>query len=296
MNKISRKQQEGWIWQFVAYLFALMIASYVYDALHTYESLMFKLLMSNLAATVVIFHFSYAFKNLNFYSIYWGLQPIVIGLLLLPEEEAGVNVMRQSIVILLVLVWGFRLIWNFLRRWESLEDENWRYENVREVSGKWFPLVAFLGLMLLPTVLVFLACLPLIDILSKPNLAFNLFDGIAIICCLGGIVLSFFADNQLRNFIKKRVDFSETLNTGLWKYSRHPNYFGEILFWVGIAIFGASAHGDIEWYHLLGTAGIILFIYFAVIPMQEKHFLDNKPAYANEIQKRSKLMLWKPKS
>lgn len=296
MNKSRNERWEGLIWQLVAYAFALMIAWYVYDAFNLYSiSLPLKLLICSIASTAVIFHFSYAFKNVSFYSIYWSIQPIVLTLFLLSQEQVGVDITRQTIVFLFILIWGFRLIWNFSQGWKGLEDEDWRYGKLRAVSGKWFPLVTFLGLMLFPTLLIFVACLPLIDALSKPSLAFGVFDGIAILLCLIGILLELFADNQLRDFRKNRENYTQVLNTGLWKYSRHPNYLGEVLFWFGIAIFGASAHGDIEWYHVMGTAGITSLIYFVSIPMQEKHFLEYKLNYNEEIKNRSKLMLWQPK-
>ena len=91
--------------------------------------------------------------------------------------------------------------------------------------------------MMFPTLMVYLGCVPLFDALMYKERAFDMFDGLAILFCGSAFFLQLVADNQLQHFVKNRKDNTQILNTGLWKYSRHPNYFGEILFWFGIATF-----------------------------------------------------------
>ena len=290
------EQLRGYIWQFVAYAFALMAVIYFYNEIDNEMALIWKLLISNVVATTVIFIFSYAFKNASFYDPYWSVQPIVIVTFLILEANDKGDMWRQLAVLLVVFAWGIRLTWNFLRSWTTIEHEDWRYVNFRETTGIWFPAVSYFGIMMFPTLLVYLGCLPLFDALIYAEIPFNIFDGLAILFCGSAFILQFVADNQLRNFVKNRTDRSQILNTGLWKYSRHPNYFGEILFWIGIAAFGASAHGDIEWYHATGAISIILLFNFISIPMQEKQLVKRKPHYVEEQKIRSKLFLWRPKT
>ena len=103
------------------------------------------------------------------------------------------------------------------------------------------------------------------------------------------------ADNQLFKFVKNRKDHSEIMNTGLWKYSRHPNYFGEICIWISLAVFSIGAVGDLEWYNSLGMIGMVLLFNFISIPIQEKQLVLRKPHYVNEQAIRSKIFPWKPK-
>ena len=292
---MSEARKIGYTWQAVAYAFALLISYYVYGFLDYSLSLVLQVLILNAVSTVVIYCFSYAFDNASFYDPYWSIQPIITTLFLIIMANEEGDVIRQLMILAVVVAWGLRLTWNFLRGWKGISHQDWRYTKLNEASGKWFPLVSFFGIMLFPTLLVFLGCLPLFEALGEGQNDFNILDIIAFVICLSAFFIQYISDNQLRKFIKIREDNSQILNTGLWKYSRHPNYFGEILFWIGIAFFGISTVGDIEWYHVSGVVSMILLFNFISIPMQEKQLIENKPEYYEEIKKRSKLILWFPK-
>jgi len=296
MKQYNQNRTSSIVWQLVAYVFAIFLAIYCYDHLPTSMNMIWKVLISNVLATVVIFFFSYAFRNASMYDPYWSIQPIIIALFLIAHEQTGVDLTRQTVVVLVILIWGIRLTWNFLRGWQGIIHEDWRYVKLRDTFGKYFLLVSFFGIMLMPTILVFLGCLPLFDALMNGHQPFGFFDVIALIICMAGIIIEWIADQQLLYFRTHRNDTSEILNTGIWKYSRHPNYFGEILFWVGIAVFGASSHGDAELIHVLGMAAMILLFNFISIPMQEKRMIERKPDYLNEIKIRSKLIPLPPQS
>lgn len=291
---MTKEKITGIIWQFVAYTFALTIAIRAYGHFELTEIL--RLLLVNVVATSVVFFFSYAFENASFYIPYWSLQPVIIGTYFISQEQADINTIRQSVVFLIILIWSIRLMFNFFRRWNNLEDEDWRYTRVKEQSGQWFLLVSYFGIMMVPTFLVYAGCIPLFDILKNSSIPFGIWDTIGTIIGITGILVQWIADNQLFHFIKKRENRSEILNTGLWKYSRHPNYFGEICIWTSIAIFSVGAVGDLEWYNVLGVIGIILFFNFISIPMQEKQLVLHKPNYINEQDIRSKIIPWKTKS
>lgn len=290
---MTKEKKTGIVWQFVAYTFAILVAAKAYEHFEFDEVWM--LLIANVVATSVIYFFSYAFKNASFYDPYWSLQPIVIGVYLISQEQADVNITRQTIVFLIILVWGIRLTVNFLRGWPNIEHEDWRYIRLREQSGKYFPLVSYFGIMMFPTLLVYAGCIPLFDILQRSSLPFGIWDIIGTIIGITGICFQWIADNQLFKFVKNRKDHSEIMNMGLWKYSRHPNYFGEICIWTSLAIFSIGAVGDLEWYNALGMIGMILLFNFISIPMQEKQLVKRKPHYTQEQAIRSKIFPWIPK-
>ncbi len=236
MNDYNLNRNGSIVWQLVAYAFAILIAIYTYEHLPVKMDLALKILLSDIAATVIIFFFSYAFRNASIYDPYWSVQPIVIAIFLIIKEQAGVDVVRQLMVIGLILVWGLRLTWNFVRGWEGIIHEDWRYVQLRNISGFWFPLVSFFGIMLMPTLLVYLGCLPLFDALRNGHVPFGIFDVLAFLIAAAGIAFQWIADEQLLEFRMKRKRPHRILNTGLWKYSRHPNYF-----W-GDFILGRNGH------------------------------------------------------
>ena len=82
----------------------------------------------------------------------------------------------------------------------------------------------------------------------------------------------------MKKFVKVRNDRSEVLKRGLWKYSRHPNYLGEILIWFGVAFVLIIARFN-YWYFLAGALVNLLMFLFISIPMEENHFKEYKPDY-----------------
>ena len=110
-----------------------------------------------------------------------------------------------------------------------------------------------------------------------------------------GIAFEFFADNQLRDWVLHRKQPGQTMTEGLWGWSRHPNYFGELSFWAGIWLFGVAAVGFEPWWLVSGVAALGLMFHFISIPMIEKRMLDRRSDY-EQIQRRiSRLIPWFPK-
>ena len=108
---------------------------------------------------------------------------------------------------------------------------------------------------------------------------------------LVAILIETVADEQLRAFAKTKKP-GELIQTGLWRYSRHPNYFGELLFWWGIFLFGyAASPADWTW-TIVGTACITLMFFFISVPMMEKRQLARKPHFADVIKSTSMLIPW----
>lgn len=292
---MSETRKIGNIWQVIAYGFALLISYYAYGFFNEDLDIVWQVLILNFISTLVIFCFSYAFENTRFYNPYWSIQPIITTLFLIIMANDKGDTIRQLMILVVVLIWCVSMTWNFFRGKEGLLHQDWRYAKLQETFGFWFPVVSFFGVMLFPTLVIFLGCFPLFDALGDSQNAFNALDIIAFVICLAAFFVQYISDNQLRNFIKNSTDNNQILNTGLWKYSRHPNHFGEILFWTGIAFFGVAAVGDIEWYHVSGVVSIILLFNYFSIPMHEERLIKRNPTYSEEIRKRSKIIPWKPK-
>ncbi len=239
--------------------------------------------IADLAATLVIFGYSYAYDNSSFYDPYWSVAPPLLALAWATHASAaGADSMRQVVVILLVALWALRLTWNWLRGWQGLQHEDWRYVDLRAKTGGAYWLVSFLGLHVFPTIVVLLGCLPLYAAVTAGGRPFGWLDVLAAAVTLGAVAIEATADEQLRAF-RRRPDAAErTLSTGLWAWSRHPNYFGETSFWWGLCLFGLAAHP--AWWTAAGAVAITLMFVFVSIPMIDQRMLARRPDYAARMQ------------
>jgi steroid 5-alpha reductase family enzyme len=236
-------------------------------------------LAADVAATVVIFAASFLFKNSSFYDPYWSVAPPAIALYFVLRPEAGpVDGLRVILVFLLVLAWAVRLTWNWARGWQGLGHEDWRYLRLKEQSGRAYWLVSFAGIHLMPTFWVFAGCLASYPALAAANRPFGLLDVIAAVVMAGSIWIEKRADDELRRFRAEGHGPQAILKTGLWAWSRHPNYFGEMGFWWGLWLFGVSANP--AWWTIIGPVSITLMFRFVSLPMVETRMLERRPDYA----------------
>jgi steroid 5-alpha reductase family enzyme len=251
--------------------------------------------LADFAATLVIFIISTIIKNTSLYDPYWNIVPLVIGFyfFIFPQGLKTDN-FRFIIVIILLFLWSIRLTYNWLRGWRGLKHEDWRYMQYRKKMGKKFWFMNLTGLQLMPTILVYLGSISLYPSVSLRKNPFGFLDIIALIITLGSILLETIADQQLYKFIKYRENSRQIISTGLWKYSRHPNYLGEILFWWGLYVFAIASDFSFFWTIIGPTSITILFITVS-IPLMESRNLKMKPEYAEYKKKVSRLILWFPK-
>jgi steroid 5-alpha reductase family enzyme len=218
------------------------------------------------AATLIVFLFSFVLNNSSVYDPYWSVKPFVIaaGYFFIFHIES-LNI-RQLLVISGVLLYALRLTSNFYRDWPGFSHEDWRYVNFRIKSGKAYWLVSFLAIHLFPT-----------------------WDIFAAIVLLGSVFYAFVADEQLRKFRNQPANKGKTITSGLWHYSRHPNYLGEIITWWGLAMFAIAA-GCQYWWTLAGPVTITLMFLFASMPLIEKRHLERRPDYRDYISKTPALL------
>ncbi len=277
-----------------AYAVAFLTASAVAQALAGSAPLKV-VALADVAATIAVFVFSRAFNNTSVYDPYWSLAPIPIaGYLALGPGAVNGLPPRALLILAVVTIYGVRLTWNWARGWTGLGHEDWRYADFRVQLPRTYWLMSFFGLHFFPTVMVLLGCLPLVGALVEPQRPFGALDVVAAVVALGAVAIEGVADNQLRAFRQHKRADGEICNVGLWRYSRHPNYFGEISFWVGLALFGLAA-GAPPWTGVGALAMIALFV-GASIPMAEKRSLKRRPHYAEHQRKVSMLVPWFPKS
>jgi steroid 5-alpha reductase family enzyme len=247
-------------------------------------------------ATVVIFGFSFAWDNSSFYDAYWSVIPIAIVLYWMTLADAAVPGLRLAALGVVVGVWGVRLTWNWARGWTGLDHEDWRYVGFRELAPGFYWPISFLGIHFFPTVIVFAGLAALYPAVVQGGRPFGLLDLVALAVGIAGIAFEWIADDQLRAFTTGPKRPGETLRTGLWRYSRHPNYLGEILVWWSFFLFGWAA--DPAWAKLgvlapLAMTGMFLLV---SIPLIEKRALERRTAYQRVIDETSMLIPLPPRT
>jgi steroid 5-alpha reductase family enzyme len=251
--------------------------------------------LADTAATVAVFVFSVAFDNTSVYDPYWSVAPLAIAPYLASRPEAASAPSgRQVLVIALVALWGLRLTYNWSIGYPGLGHEDWRYVDIRKKTGRAYWLASFFGLHYFPTVVVFLGCLPLVPALTSPR-PLGLLDAAAAAVTLTAIVIETVADEQLRAFRKRRKTGGEIMGSGLWAYSRHPNYFGEVLFWWGVLLLGLAADPGAFW-TVPGAVAVTALFFFASIPLLDRRSVERRPEYKEYMKRVSALVPWFPRS
>lgn len=249
---------------------------------------MLKFFVFDLTATVVTFIFSLALHNSSVYDPYWSLVPMVMSVWLFVAARAFSP--WQLLFLAAFNVWGFRLTANWVIVFTDFSYEDWRYRMFREQNGPfmWF-IINFFGIHLVPTLVVFAGMLPLFEIACNPLGALAL-PGIALILC--GVALEFFADRDMHAFLNdaQKTGVRTVCRRGLWKYSRHPNYLGEITVWCGVFLAMIPYAWD-KWYFVVGPAAMMLLFNVVSVPMMEKRQLSRRPEYADYRRETSRLLL-----
>ncbi|HYC53900.1 MAG TPA: DUF1295 domain-containing protein [Candidatus Binatia bacterium] len=276
----------------LAYVAAVVVAVIVGRAIAPAHPLVVAL-GADVAATLAIFAFSMAFDNSSFYDPYWSVAPLPIALYWgFGSTASQANGARQDIAIILLLFWGVRLTYNWYRGWHGLTHEDWRYLDMRERSGRAYPLSSLLGIHLFPTLIVFLGLLPVYAAMTyAPPLGW--LDWLGTAMSAAAIVIETTADQQLHRFRASARETGAILSTGLWKYSRHPNYFGEVLFWWGLALLGLGAGAPL-WWAAAGAAAITAMFVFVSVPLIDRR-MQRRPGYDEHSRRVSALVPWFPR-
>jgi steroid 5-alpha reductase family enzyme len=268
----------------VAYAVAGMIAVGTGILLRT-QSPIFVVGAADLAATIVIFIFSVIVQNSSMYDPYWSVAPVPIALywILQPGSNGFANP-RHVLIFVLVCLWALRLTGNWATQWRGLGHEDWRYRDIRQQSGRFYWPASFLGIHLLPTILVFGGCLALWPALRDRDAQLTWLDIVAALVTLTAIVIEATADLQMRRFRRTLAAKRGALPQGLWAASRHPNYFGEVMFWWGLYLFVPLTYPDFRLV-VIGPL-LILGLFLGVsIPLMERHLTAEHPTYV-EYQRR----------
>lgn len=255
---------------------------------------MLKFLLVNLVAVLIYMTvwFLVARKRhrLDTVDTAWGGGFVLMAWLIVLQHSAAATLT----IAILVTIWGGRLAWHLTGRSNKRGKEDPRY---LELSKKWknnFWLRAYLSIFLTQGLLIWIVGLPIEYAAGNTPYASYGYVVIGALVWVAGFVLEAIADHQLSAFIANPNNKGKVLDTGLWRYSRHPNYFGELTQWWGIGII--ALHASFGWIGLLGPATLgFLIIFVSGIPPIERRRADN-PAYQAYKKRTSPLIPLPPKS
>ena len=222
------------------------------------------LLIADIISTIVVFVFSIIFKNASVYDPYWSVQPLVI-ISAFAIGSSSVS-LSQILCIVVIFLWGIRLTANWAYTFHGMKHQDWRYTMLKDKTQKLYPLINFLGIHLFPTLVVYACVLPAVFMIvySTPFSAVSVLFFALSICA---VVLQGTADFQMHKF--RKTGQGGFIRCGVWKYSRHPNYLGEILMWWGIALAYVCVVPS-AWYLCAGALINTLMFMFISIPMADK--------------------------
>ena len=218
----------------------------------------------------VWFLISLLLKRNDIADIAWGLGFVAIVYFLFITQAPT---LQSVIVYMLTVIWGIRLAIHIGVRSKD-KPEDFRYKKWREEWGEYFVLRSYLQVYLLQGFFMWIISLPIIVVSMAQNQPISPFVLIGCIIWLIGFVFESIGDYQLMLFIKQRQNKSDVMQTGLWKYTRHPNYFGEVLVWWGIFIMVLPLEYGL-WAIISPITISFLLLYVSGIPMLEAKYKDN---------------------
>lgn len=231
-------------------------------------------------------------KNVSIVDLFWGFGFVLTCFIYFLNTE-GLEI-RKILLMTMVAIWGLRL--SGYLAWRNIgKGEDFRYQKFRKDYGEhryWW--VSFFQTFLLQGVLMWLVSAPLLGAQyynNEKGLGILDFAGVAI--WLIGLIFEAGGDCQLARFKADPANKGKVLNTGLWRYTRHPNYFGDSAVWTGYALICLAAGSYIP---VLGSVLMIaLIIKVSGVALLEKSLTSAKPGYKEYVETTSAFIPWFPK-
>lgn len=217
-------------------------------------------------------------QNVTHVDSMWSLFFVIAGFVY--AIQADVFNHRTLIVLILIVLWAVRLcVYLTWRNWGPHEDH--RYAEIRKNNSPYFSVKSLYIIFGLQVVLAWLISLPILAATTSLS-SINILDIVGIILIVFGLTWETLADWQLSVFKANPKNKDKVLDQGVWRYSRHPNYFGECCIWWGFFLI-ALATG--AWWALLSPVLMtFLLLKFSGVALLEKDIGDRRPAYAEYIR------------
>ena len=280
---MKQSRRRSFVFTIIVYALALAVGLFVYGRMR--GGVLFRVFAADIAATVFLFLVSLPLENASVYDPYWSVAPIVI----LPLAMRAFGVWNAGTIALLCCVtyWGVRLTANWAYTFQGYDHQDWRYTMLREKSGALYPLVSLFGIMLFPTLVVYLCLLPALHYIQFGGI--NLVTLLGFALCLCAATLQLVADVQLHRFQRQAKNRGQIIRHGVWRHARHPNYLGEILMWWGVFVVLLSVRPPL-WLLGIGALTNTLMFLLISIPMAESRMAGYKEGFDRYVQETNRLL------
>lgn len=251
-------------------------------------------LLVNLAALVVLMTALWAVsvyvRDASIIDPCWGLGFVLVAWL--SRAGNGDTEWRSFEVAVLTTIWGVRLSWFLLRR-KIGHGEDRRYAAMRQFHGNRFWWVSLATVFLLQAFVLWFVAWPLqaAGALKSPQ-PFRWLDGLGLAMWMIGFLFEAIGDWQLDRFQADPANSGRVLDRGLWRYTRHPNYFGDCCVWWGVYLIAAA--GGAWWTVASPLLMTLLLLKVSGVSLLERTIVDRRPDYANYQARTSSFFPWPP--
>lgn len=231
-------------------------------------------------------------RDASIVDVFWGLGFVLVAWL--SYALGGGYPARKLLVCVLATVWGTRLaVYLLWRNWGQGED--YRYRAMRARYGGRFPIVSLYLVFGLQGVLMWLVSLPLQVTQIAPQPAhLTALDAAAATLWATGMFFEAVGDWQLARFKADPVNRGRVMDRGLWRYTRHPNYFGDALVWWALFLTAAATPGGI-WVVFSPVIMTALLLRVSGVPLLERKLVKTRPQYAEYARHTSAFIPWFPR-
>ena len=245
------------------------------------------ILVWHINATLIIFLFSKIHNNSSIYDPFWHVAPIPIVFYIV--SQSSLSNFQQSLVLSAFLFWALRLTYNWFLNWTNLDHEDFRYIDLKDTNKFLAFINDLFGIHLIPTLIVNASLYPIYIALTSDFLNNLVYVGFVLIIL--AVVIQYIADAQMRDFRNDENNLGKTMKYGLWKYSRHPNYLGEVSFWFGLYIFALATGSASIWLLACPMVMLALFVFISC-PMMDNRSLMKRSDFKEYMDKTPQLMMW----
>jgi len=256
-----------------------------------FQAIYLKGLLLVMSLMTVLWVASVILRKASIVDPFWGLGFVVAAVFYYSNSPG--DPLRKVIVLALVSIWGLRLfIYLFCRNYGKPED--YRYVQFRQDYGAhryWW--VSFFQVFVLQGILLWMISAPLLSVQYYGEQSFGWLDIIAMMVWAVGFAFEAGGDYQLTKFKNNPANKGKVLNTGFWKYTRHPNYFGDACAWWGFALFSVAAGSYVP--VLSSVLMTFLLLKISGVALLEKTLKTSKPEYASYIRNTNSFFPWFPK-
>jgi steroid 5-alpha reductase family enzyme len=232
---------------------------------------------------VAVWALSLPLRDASIADVFWGPGFAFVAIVAASLSPPSA---RATLLVVLTSAWGMRLALHIGSRWRKKKEEDRRYQAMRATWGDRFPVVSLFTVFLLQGALLWVVSLPLqAGAALGAGSPLGPIDLLGVVIFAAGLAFEAVGDAQLSRFLADPASRGRVMETGLWRYTRHPNYFGDALLWWGLGIIGAATGA---WWCLLGPALMtFLLVRVSGVSLLEKDIAGRRPEYVAYVRRTS---------